>query len=93
MAYVLNYDFLRRRALMIKQALLFGLSLRHGWGVAATTENEQRGFTWLQRAAETVVADLDQAVQDGHLSGTEQEQAAQAAKVRLIERACFLLIL
>jgi hypothetical protein len=77
---------------MIMQALLFGLSLRHGWGVAATTENEQRGFTWLQRAAETVVADLDQAVQDGHLSGTEQEQAAQAAKV-LSYRACWLLLI
>jgi hypothetical protein len=64
------------------QALLFGLSLRHGWGVAASPENEARGFTWLQKAAETVIDDLDQAVQDCQLSGTEQEQAAQAVRVR-----------
>lgn len=37
--------------------LMWGLSLRHGWG---TEKDEQRAFKWLKRAAEHAVVDLQQ---------------------------------
>jgi hypothetical protein len=38
--------------------LMWGLTLRHGWGC---TKNEGLGFTWLRRAAEAAVGDLERA--------------------------------
>lgn len=61
--------------------LLWGLSLRHGWGVKA---DPARGFRWLQRAAESVVGDLDGIVQRGTLSLEEHEQATSAARHELV---------
>lgn len=37
--------------------LMWGLSLRHGWG---TQKDEQRAFKWLKKAAEHAVVDLQQ---------------------------------
>ncbi|KAI5124048.1 hypothetical protein M0805_003877 [Coniferiporia weirii] len=37
--------------------LMWGLSLRHGWGIP---KDEQRAFKWLKRAAEHAVVDLQQ---------------------------------
>lgn len=37
--------------------LMWGLSLRHGWG---TPKDEQRAFKWLKKAAEHAVVDLQQ---------------------------------
>jgi len=39
--------------------LMWGLSLRHGWGCQV---HEARAFKWLQKAAESVIEDLDSAV-------------------------------
>ena len=39
--------------------LMWGLSLRHGWGCQV---HEVRAFKWLQKAAESVIEDLDKAV-------------------------------
>jgi len=36
--------------------LMYGLSLRHGWGC---TKNEQLGFKWVRKAAESAVGDLE----------------------------------
>ena len=41
--------------------LMWGLSLRHGWGCQ---KDEAKGFKWLQRAAEHAVVDLE-AAKDG----------------------------
>ena len=38
--------------------LMWGLTLRHGWGVPP---NEEKGFKWLRKAAEDAVADLETA--------------------------------
>ncbi|KAH8101547.1 HCP-like protein [Cristinia sonorae] len=38
--------------------LMWGLALRHGWGVP---QNEARGFKWLRKAAEGAVSDLESA--------------------------------
>lgn len=38
--------------------LMWGLTLRHGWGVSP---NEEKGFKWLRKAAEDAVADLESA--------------------------------
>jgi hypothetical protein len=38
--------------------LMWGLSLRHGWGCP---KNESLGFSWLRRAAEAAVGDLERA--------------------------------
>ncbi|KAG9096165.1 hypothetical protein FS749_008998 [Ceratobasidium sp. UAMH 11750] len=38
--------------------LMWGLSLRHGWGCR---KDERAGFKWLRRAAESAVADLESA--------------------------------
>lgn len=37
--------------------LMYGLSLRHGWGCA---KNEALGFKWVRKAAENAVEDLEQ---------------------------------
>jgi hypothetical protein len=49
--------------------LMWGLSLRHGWGCK---KDERNGFKWLRKAAEAAVADLE-----GARSGEE----AKAVKV------------
>ncbi|KAI0297499.1 hypothetical protein B0F90DRAFT_1619121, partial [Multifurca ochricompacta] len=38
--------------------LMWGLTLRHGWGCP---KNESLGFSWLRRAAEAAVGDLERA--------------------------------
>ncbi|KAK7688143.1 hypothetical protein QCA50_008513 [Cerrena zonata] len=38
--------------------LMWGLTLRHGWGV---TKSEPQGFKWLKKAAEIAVGDLESA--------------------------------
>lgn len=38
--------------------LLWGLTLRHGWGCE---KNEKSGFKWLTKAAESAVDDLGKA--------------------------------
>ncbi|TCD60793.1 hypothetical protein EIP91_009506 [Steccherinum ochraceum] len=38
--------------------LMWGLTLRHGWGVPP---NEEKGFKWLRKAAEDAVSDLESA--------------------------------
>lgn len=50
--------------------LLWGLTLLHGWGVV---QDEAKGFAWLQRAAESVVEDLDVAVREGKVHEKENE--------------------
>ena len=40
--------------------MMWGLSLRHGWGVA---QDEKRGFVWVRRAAEAAVEDLESVVE------------------------------
>ena len=42
--------------------LMWGLSLRHGWGV---TRDERRAFSWLMRAAEHATGDLESARKGG----------------------------
>lgn len=64
--------------------LLWGLTLRHGWGCAV---DPARGFAFLQKAAETVVDDLDSVVASGgkHGMGVDKEEvAAKAAKAELV---------
>jgi hypothetical protein len=56
--------------------LLWGLSLRHGWGCHA---NPTLAFSFLQKAAESVVEDLDRVVEQGLVGDKESE--AKAAKV------------
>lgn len=40
--------------------LMYGLSLRHGWGCP---RNEKSGFHWLKKAAELAVTDLEKGKQ------------------------------
>jgi TPR repeat protein len=40
--------------------LMYGLSLRHGWGCS---RNEKSGFHWLKKAAELALADLEKGKQ------------------------------
>ena len=40
--------------------LMYGLSLRHGWGCP---RNEKSGFHWLKKAAELALADLEKGKQ------------------------------
>jgi TPR repeat protein len=42
--------------------LMYGLTLRHGWGCI---KNEKLAFTWLQRAAESAVDNLERARVEG----------------------------
>lgn len=57
--------------------LMYGLALRHGWGVQV---NAPLGFQYLQKAAESVVEDLDRAVSGGMLP--DDGTGAKAVKVR-----------
>ncbi|GAA5849429.1 hypothetical protein JCM8547_000446 [Rhodosporidiobolus lusitaniae] len=60
--------------------LMYGLTLRHGWGCAT---NAPLGFRYLQLAAESVVEDLDRVVFGGR-SLTEAEANTKAAKSELV---------
>ncbi|GAA6056529.1 hypothetical protein JCM3770_006862 [Rhodotorula araucariae] len=60
--------------------LMYGLTLRHGWGCQV---NAPLGFRFLQMAAETVVADLDRVVFGGR-SLSEAEANTRAAKSELV---------
>jgi TPR repeat protein len=42
--------------------LMYGLTLRHGWGCA---KNEKAGFKWLRKAAEHAVEDLEKVRMNG----------------------------
>jgi len=44
--------------------LMYGLSLRHGWGCA---RNEKAGFKWLRKAAEHAVEDLERVRMNGDM--------------------------
>ena len=44
--------------------LMYGLSLRHGWGCA---KNEKAGFKWLRKAAEHAVEDLERVRMNGDM--------------------------
>ncbi|GAA5922079.1 hypothetical protein JCM3775_003484 [Rhodotorula graminis] len=60
--------------------LMYGLSLRHGWGCQV---NAPLGFRFLQMAAESVVADLDRVVFGGRTL-SEAEANTKAAKSELV---------
>ncbi|GAA6043957.1 hypothetical protein JCM8097_004888 [Rhodosporidiobolus ruineniae] len=60
--------------------LMYGLTLRHGWGCAV---NAQLGFRYIQMAAESVVEDLDRVVFGGRTL-TEAEANTKAAKSELV---------
>jgi hypothetical protein len=49
---------------------MWGLALRHGWGCE---KNEKRGFTWLRRAAESAVEDLESAREGGGIDSNAVE--------------------
>jgi TPR repeat protein len=51
--------------------LMWGLTLRHGWGVQ---KDENRGFVWIRKAAEAAVGNLEAAV-DGVNAGAVQVSA------------------
>lgn len=44
--------------------LMYGLTLRHGWGCA---KNEKAGFKWLRKAAEYAVEDLERVRMNGDM--------------------------
>jgi len=50
--------------------LMWGLTLRHGWGCA---KNEKKGFSWLRKAAEAAVGDLEKARLDAASSAIKGE--------------------
>ncbi|KAI5480897.1 cell cycle inhibitor, Nif1 [Pseudohyphozyma bogoriensis] len=60
--------------------LLYGLTLRHGWGCQV---NAALGFKYLQRAAETVINDLDRVVGGGRKM-SQDEMGAKAVKNELV---------
>ncbi|TNY23309.1 hypothetical protein DMC30DRAFT_347706, partial [Rhodotorula diobovata] len=60
--------------------LMYGLSLRHGWGCQV---NAPLGFRFLQLAADSVVADLDRVVFGGRTL-SEAEANTKAAKSELV---------
>ena len=62
--------------------LMWGLCLRHGWGCQI---NQELGFKFLQKAAETVVVNLDTVVKSGfgEEALNEKEFKAKTAKVSL----------
>lgn len=55
--------------------LMYGLSLRHGWGCA---KNEALGFKWVRRAAESAVEDLEK------LRTGEVDADSRSAKAELV---------
>ncbi|GAA6060847.1 hypothetical protein JCM10212_005265 [Sporobolomyces blumeae] len=60
--------------------LMYGLTLRHGWGCQV---NAPLGFRYLQMAAESVVEDLDRVVFGGRTL-SESEANTKAAKSELV---------
>ncbi|GAA5889125.1 hypothetical protein JCM6882_009748 [Rhodosporidiobolus microsporus] len=60
--------------------LMYGLTLRHGWGCQV---NAQLGFRYLQMAAESVVEDLDRVVFGGRTL-SEKEANTKSAKNELV---------
>ncbi|KAF8320623.1 HCP-like protein [Cantharellus anzutake] len=54
--------------------LMWGLTLRHGWGVP---KDENKGFVWVRRAAEAAVDDLD-SVMSGVDAGAVQSELVLA---------------
>ena len=66
--------------------LMYGLTLRHGWGCP---QDEKAGFAWLRRAAEAAVGDLERFRRDmpGPTSGGAGGKGGkndEAVKVELI---------
>ncbi|KAJ7598748.1 HCP-like protein [Mycena floridula] len=51
--------------------LMYGLTLRHGWGCE---KNEKTGFKWLRKAAEAAVDDLESARNGGSIVGEGSEK-------------------
>lgn len=49
---------------------MWGLTLRHGWGVA---KSEPQGFKWLKKAAEIAVGDLESARGGMDVKGVKDE--------------------
>ncbi|KAM0750375.1 HCP-like protein, partial [Meredithblackwellia eburnea MCA 4105] len=60
--------------------LMYGLTLRHGWGCQV---NMELGFRYLQSAAETVVHDLDRVVAGGR-ELSKEESDTKAVKNELV---------
>jgi hypothetical protein len=58
--------------------LMWGLTLRHGWGVQ---KDEKRAYVWLRRAAECAVGDLEVARADDGKSKGDAGIAAQVSSV------------
>ena len=56
--------------------LMYGLSLRHGWGCP---RNEKGGFYWLKKAAELAVTDLEK---------EKQGADAMAIRVSILKMEC-----
>ena len=52
--------------------LMWGLTLRHGWGVE---KSEEKGFRWLRKAAELAVVDLE--------SGKDMDKSAVKSELVL----------
>ncbi|KAF8139754.1 HCP-like protein [Boletus edulis] len=50
--------------------LMWGLTLRHGWGCE---KNEKSGFKWLTKAAESAVQDLEKAKKGLEVKGVKEE--------------------
>ena len=53
---------------------MWGLTLRHGWGV---TKSEPMGFKWLKKAAEIAVVDLESARGGMDVKGVKDECLAE----------------
>ena len=50
--------------------LMWGLSLRHGWG---TEKDERAAFGWLRKAADAAVTDLERATEKGERNAVKSE--------------------
>ena len=50
--------------------LMWGLSLRHGWG---TEKDEREAFGWLRKAADAAVTDLERAKEKGERNAVKSE--------------------
>ncbi|KAJ3829273.1 HCP-like protein [Lentinula raphanica] len=61
--------------------LMWGLTLRHGWGCR---KDEKGGFTWVRKAAEGAVADLERARRSGGSSDLEERGMVKAELVLAI---------
>ncbi|PVF97098.1 hypothetical protein CPB86DRAFT_735543 [Serendipita vermifera] len=63
--------------------LMWGLSLRHGWGVP---KDERSAFWWLRRAAECAVEDLEKATAQGQsvTDNTEKDRDRKAVQSELV---------